>query len=588
MPKKRTKFVCLDCGYESPQYYGKCPSCATWNSLEEQFEETAPGQQRIRMTDLLAEVKEEGDRSNGQPRASFKLSEIADQTTMRIGSGFGELDRVLGGGIVRGSLILIGGEPGIGKSTLLLQTANQLSNNCRVLYVSAEESGQQVKLRFQRIASEMPALLKEQKLKATAEANGSPPPEKTEATTSPPLEKTQATTSPPPESEIQENVAPEENSPVQQKEKESEKPELNVLEDGKVQTEKVAKKENKKKKGKEKSKSKEPENEEFEENLYLLPETDLEAILRELESLKPQIAVIDSIQTIYFASLTSAPGSVAQVRECTSALMQVAKRENITLFIVGHVTKDGSLAGPRVLEHLVDTVLYFEGDRFASHRLLRSMKNRFGATHEIGVFEMVANGLKEVPNPSELFLGNRDEFCSGTSTIVSMEGTRPIVVELQALVSPASHGAPRRSTTGIDSGRLQQILAVLEKRVGIPLSKLDTFVATVGGLVVAEPAADLGVAIAVVASFRDRVVDPRTILIGEVGLSGQVRPAAQLELRLREASKLGFKRAIIPKGQKPADMGMSILHVGKVIDAILAAIPTMPATMGNKETTLEF
>ena len=251
------------------------------------------------------------------------------------------------------------------------------------------------------------------------------------------------------------------------------------------------------------------------------------------------------------------------------------------MFIVGHVTKDGALAGPRVLEHLVDTVLYFEGDRFASHRLLRSMKNRFGATHEIGVFEMVANGLKEILNPSELFLGSRDEYSSGTSTVVSMEGTRPIVVEIQALVSPASHGAPRRSTTGIDGSRLQQILAVLEKRVGIPLSKLDTYVATVGGLSVEEPAADLGVAIAVVASFRDRVVDPRTVLLGEVGLGGQVRPISQLELRLREAAKLGFKKAIMPKGQQPPDLGMRILPIAKVIDAIIAAIPAQPPTMGS-------
>ncbi|MEO6861917.1 MAG: DNA repair protein RadA, partial [Microcoleus sp.] len=319
------------------------------------------------------------------------------------------------------------------------------------------------------------------------------------------------------------------------------------------------------------------------ENFYLLPETDLEVVLRELESLKPNVAVIDSIQTIYFANLTSAPGSVAQVRECTSALMQVAKRENITLFLVGHVTKDGSLAGPRVLEHLVDTVLYFEGDRFASHRLLRSMKNRFGATHEIGVFEMVANGLREVDNPSELFLGNKDEFSPGTSTTVACEGTRPILVEIQALVSPASFGAPRRSTTGVDSSRLQQILAVLEKRVGIPLSKLDVIVASVGGLKVEEPAADLGVAIAIVASFRDRVIDARTVLLGEVGLGGQVRPVSQLELRLREAAKLGFKRAIIPKNQSVPELGMEIIPVARVIDAIIAAIPATPAQLQSDD-----
>ena len=295
--------------------------------------------------------------------------------------------------------------------------------------------------------------------------------------------------------------------------------------------------------------------------------------MRELESLKPNVAVIDSIQTIYFPALTSAPGSVAQVRECTSALMQVAKREDITLLIVGHVTKEGAIAGPKVLEHLVDTVLYFEGDRFASHRLLRSVKNRFGATHEIGVFEMIDRGLREVSNPSELFLGNREEVVPGSAIVVACEGTRPIVVELQALVSPTSYASPRRSTTGVDYNRLLQILAVLEKRVGIPLSKLDVYVASAGGLRVEEPAVDLGVAIAVVASFRDRVVDPGTVLIGEVGLGGQVRSVSQMELRLKEAAKLGFKRAIVPKGQTFPNLDLEIIPVAKVIDAIIAAIP---------------
>jgi DNA repair protein RadA/Sms len=411
----------------------------------------------------------------------------------------------LGGGIVPGSLVLIGGEPGIGKSTLLLQVANMLARKDRILYVSAEESGQQVKLRSQRLGVANPVELSSN----GGHKSGSNGEAKTDS---------------------QDNSA---------------------------------------------------------ENFYLLPETDLEVVLRELEALKPNVAVIDSIQTIYFASLTSAPGSVAQVRECTSALMQVAKRENITLFIVGHVTKDGALAGPRVLEHLVDTVLYFEGDRFASHRLLRSMKNRFGATHEIGVFEMVAHGLREVDNPSELFLGNRDEFSPGTSTTVTCEGTRPILVEIQALVSPASFGSPRRTTTGVDNARLQQILAVLEKRVGIPLSKLDVILATVGGLKVDEPAADLAVAIAVVASFRDRVVDARTVLLGEVGLGGQVRPVSQLELRLREAAKLGFKRAIIPKNQPVPDLGMEIIPVAKVIDAIIAAIPATPAQLQSVDMELQ-
>lgn len=531
MAKPRVQYVCNECAAEFPQYFGRCPSCHAWNSLEEQVEMPTPNSmQRFSWSSLSEEGVEPAigeKKSTGQPRSSFKLSQISDQTQSRMPSGYGELDRVLGGGIVPGSLVLIGGEPGIGKSTLLLQVANSLSQRTRVLYVSAEESGQQVKLRSQRLGVGP-------KPDTDSESNGSQlqnteTSQKVDGTSDPFTQE--LTSQQPPNGHSQPNSS-EDNQP--------------------------------------------------EPDLYLLPETDLEVILRELESLKPQLAVIDSIQTIYFASLTSAPGSVAQVRECTSALMQVAKRENITLLVVGHVTKDGSLAGPRVLEHLVDTVLYFEGDRFASHRLLRSMKNRFGATHEIGVFEMVAEGLKEILNPSELFLGNRDEFAPGTSTIVAMEGTRPIVVELQALVSPASFGSARRAATGVDSSRLLQILAVLEKRVGIPLSKLDAYVASVGGLKVEEPAADLGIAIAIVASFRDRVVDPRTILIGEVGLGGQVRPVSQLELRLREAAKLGFQRAIIPRGQNPADLGMEILAVGKVIDAIIASIPTLPPAMANQ------
>jgi DNA repair protein RadA/Sms len=405
-------------------------------------------------------------RTDAAPISALTLPQIADYPQSRLPSGYGEFDRVLGGGIVPGSLVLIGGDPGIGKSTLLLQVANLLAGQYRMLYVCAEESGQQVKLRSQRL-------------------------------------------------------------------------------------------------GITNRKS---------ENLYLLPETDLETILRELESLRPQVAVIDSIQALYFASLNSAPGSVSQVRECTSALMQVAKREHITLFIVGHVTKEGAIAGPKVLEHLVDTVLYFEGDRFASHRLLRSVKNRFGATHELGVFEMADGGLAEVPNPSALFLGNRDEQSSGTATIVACEGTRPLVVELQALVSPTSYPSPRRSTTGIEYNRLLQILAVLEKRVGIPLSKLDAYVSASGGLNVGEPAADLGVAIAIAASFRDRMVDPTTVLIGEVGLGGQIRAVSQLELRLKEAAKLGFKRAIVPNTQNLPSLNLEIIPVTRVVDAMTVAL----------------
>ncbi|HIK31971.1 MAG TPA: DNA repair protein RadA [Oscillatoriales cyanobacterium M59_W2019_021] len=512
MPKPRTYYVCNECGAEFSQYFGKCTNCEAWNSLIETEEPAALAARPAALSAVAWNRNlHEGttkEKSGGQPRAAILLSQIADTAVDRTTSGYGELDRVLGGGIVPGSLVLIGGEPGIGKSTLLLQVANQYSHKNRVLYVSAEESGQQVKLRAQRLLRGLAALESEE---GEALANGA-------------------------------------------------EPQVEVVGQPTKSTEASP-------------------------NFYLLPETDLEIILRELESLKPDLAIIDSIQTIYFASLTSAPGSVAQVRECTSALMQVAKRENITLLIVGHVTKEGAIAGPRVLEHLVDTVLFFEGDRFASHRLLRSMKNRFGATHEIGVFEMVAHGLREVPNPSELFLGNREESVSGTSTIVACEGTRPLVVELQALVSPASFGSPRRSATGVDSNRLQQILAVLEKRVGVPLSKLDTYLASVGGIKVEEPAADLGIAIAVVAGFRDRVVDPHTVLIGEVGLCGQVRQVSQLELRLREAAKLGFKRAIIPQGQNPPDLGLELVPVSKVLDAILEAIPGQPS---NPTTAVAF
>ena len=419
--------------------------------------------------------------------SSLTLPQITDHPQSRLSSGYIELDRVLGGGIVPGSLVLIGGDPGIGKSTLLLQTANRLATRYRTLYVCAEESGQQVKLRAQRLGIGKQAVADDRDEESLESASPQP------------------------------SIAPD-------------------------------------------------------ADLYLLPETDLDTILVELEALKPAVAVIDSIQALYYSSLNSAPGSVSQVRECTSVLMQVAKRQNITLFIVGHVTKEGAIAGPKVLEHLVDTVLYFEGDRFASHRLLRSVKNRFGATHEIGVFEMVDQGLQEVLNPSELFLGNREEATTGTATIVACEGTRPIVVELQALVSATSYSSPRRSTTGIEYNRLLQILAVLEKRVGIPLSKLDAYVASSGGLSVGEPAADLGIAVAVAASFRDRSIDPQTVVIGEVGLGGQVRSVSQMELRLKEAAKLGFKRAIVPKGSYSDVPGMEVIPVSRVVDAMAIAL----------------
>lgn len=485
MAKTKTTYICNQCGDTSPQWFGQCRGCGTYGSLEESLLDTvAPSpQQQLRQRRPAPHGGKPKTHGPGSPlRHALTFAEIASDRQERFPSGFGELDRVLGGGIVPGSLVLIGGDPGIGKSTLLLQVAYKLASHLPcILYVSAEESGQQIKLRAGRLH------------------HGSPP------------------------------ETPPTNSAA---------------------------------------------NVDQCTSLLVMPETDLEGIIQELETLRPQVAMIDSIQTLYFSALTSAPGSVSQVRECTSALMQVAKRENITLFLVGHVTKEGAIAGPRVLEHLVDTVLYFEGDRYAAHRLLRSVKNRFGATHEIGIFEMVEQGLQEVTNPSELFLGNREDQSPGTATVVACEGTRPILVELQALVSPTSYPSPRRSTTGVDYSRLQQILAVLEKRVGIPLSKLDAYVASAGGLTVAEPAADLGIAIAIVASFRDRVVDSRTVLVGEVGLGGQVRQASQMELRLKEAAKLGFQRAIVPKGPTYGDTyGLEIIPVGKVLEAIIAALP---------------
>ncbi|MEA5413413.1 DNA repair protein RadA, partial [Synechococcus sp. BA-120 BA3] len=390
----------------------------------------------------------DGAGSPGRPRRSEPIQAVGDRPLQRLASGYGELDRVLGGGLVPGSLVLLGGDPGIGKSTLLLQSARAMAARAVVLYVSAEESAQQVKLRWRRLA--------------------------------------------------------EDGSGVTAGDGES-------------------------------------------EGLRLLAETDLELVLQELETLRPEVAIIDSIQALHDAELGSAPGSVSQVRECAAALQRIAKRQHTALVLVGHVTKEGMLAGPKVLEHLVDAVLTFEGDRFASHRLLRAAKNRFGATHELGVFEMRGAGLVEVSNPSELFLAG-DGPSPGTATIVACEGTRPLLVEIQALVSPTSYASPRRTATGIGTNRLHQILAVLEKHMGLPLSRFDCYLAVAGGLEVEEPAADLGVAAAVVASYRDLTLPAGTVLLGELGLGGQLRPVGQLELRLQEAARLGFARAVVARG----------------------------------------
>jgi len=430
--------------------------------------------------------------SGGQPKRSEPIQAVGERPLQRLASGYGEFDRVLGGGLVPGSLVLLGGDPGIGKSTLLLQSCRSMAERTSVLYVSAEESAQQVKLRWRRLA-EVPIQAQDPALED-----------------GPPAAHGQGAGA----------------------------------------------------------------------DFQLLAETDLELVLQELESLRPAVAIIDSIQALHDAELGSAPGSVAQVRECAAALARIAKRQNTALLLVGHVTKEGMLAGPKVLEHLVDAVLTFEGDRFASHRLLRAVKNRFGATHELGVFEMRDRGLAEVTNPSELFLGS-DEPSSGTATIVACEGTRPLVVELQSLVSTTSYASPRRTATGIGTNRLHQILAVLEKHLGLPLSRFDCYLAVAGGLEVEEPAADLGVATAVVASYRDLTLPPGTVLVGELGLGGQLRPVGQLELRLQEAARLGFTRAVVPKGSGlsplAAGLGLQLLEAGTVAEALVAALGVNPA-----------
>jgi DNA repair protein RadA/Sms len=469
-------YVCQACGARTRQFFGRCASCGQWNTLVEQAE-VASDQRRRRP------VVAEGA-APARPRRSEPMASVGERPLQRLATGYGELDRVLGGGLVPGSLVLLGGDPGIGKSTLLLQCARAMAAGHSVLYVSAEESAQQVKLRWRRLGEG-------------------------------PTDGGAASPEAPPD-------------------------------DG--------------------------------AGLQLLAETDLELVLQELEGLRPAVAIIDSIQALHDGELGSAPGSVGQVRECAAALQRIAKRQHTALLLVGHVTKEGVLAGPKVLEHLVDAVLTFEGERFASHRLLRAAKNRFGATHELGVFEMQGRGLVEVTNPSALFLGGEGP---GTGTIVACEGTRPLVVELQALVSPTSYASPRRSATGIAVNRLHQILAVLEKHLGLPLSRFDCYLAVAGGLEVEEPAADLGVAAAVVASYRDLSLPAGTVLVGELGLGGQLRPVPQLELRLQEAARLGFTRAVVPRGSglgaAAGGLGLQLLEAASVAEALVQALGVDPA-----------
>ena len=454
MSKGRTKFICQSCGLESPAFYGRCPQCGTWGSLVETVASRA--QPREHTARVLSRV---------QPA---RLSEVASAEHHRQVVPMAEFNRVLGGGIVPGSLVLVGGDPGIGKSTLLLQVASMLVPSAgKVLYVSAEESNQQLKLRADRLGIDA-------------------------------------------------------------------------------------------------------------SELFVLSETNLETILEAAEALQPGLLIVDSIQTVYLEELTSAAGSVSQVRECTSRLMQYGKPRHVPVLIVGHVTKEGSIAGPRVLEHMVDAVLYLEGDRYHQYRVLRAVKNRFGSTDEVGVFEMAGSGLREVTNPSEAFLQERADQAHGSAVGVTLEGTRPILVEVQALTTSTSFGLPRRTANGFDANRLQMLVAVLSKRVGLGLGSQDIYVNVVGGLRVAEPAVDLGVAVAVASSYRELPVDPRTVVIGEVGLSGELRTVNQLERRLNEASKLGFGRAVIPSPPRRARQarvdGIEIVPAGTVLQAIEAAL----------------
>ena len=421
MAKKTTAFFCSECGYESAKWLGQCPGCREWNTfVEEPVTKTG---RAVRITNT---------------KKPSLLKDISTKEEARMTTGFGELDRVLGGGIVRGSLTLIGGDPGIGKSTILLQVCKNLSDQGRkVLYISGEESLKQIKIRADRIGQ-------------------------------------------------------------------------------------------------------------FNDNIRLFCETDLELIEQTLRDEKPDVAVIDSIQTIYNSDVSSAPGSVSQVRESTNILMQTAKTENISIFVVGHVTKEGVVAGPRVLEHMVDTVLYFEGDRHASYRILRGVKNRFGSTNEIGVFEMCQNGLQEVKNPSEYMLNGRPENASGSVVACTIEGTRPILAEIQALVCRTNFGMPRRTAAGTDYNRVNLLMAVLEKRLGFHMGEFDAYVNVAGGIKINEPALDLGIVMAIISSYRDLPIDEKTIVFGAVGLSGEVRAVNMAERRVAEAVKLGFTRCIMP------------------------------------------
>lgn len=447
---KKTIYFCQNCGFESSKWMGQCPACKEWNTFAEEIVDKRELKGRKEVKDVQTTI----------------LKDITSSSEERVSTHMEELDRVLGGGIVKGSLVLVGGDPGIGKSTLLLQVCKNLSGeDLNLLYISGEESLQQIKIRADRMG-------------------------------------------------------------------------------------------------------------EFSDRLALLCETNLDLIKSVIEREKPDIVVIDSIQTMFNEQVSSAPGSVSQVRESTSILMQIAKGLGITVFVVGHVTKEGVVAGPRVLEHMVDTVLYFEGDRHASYRVLRGVKNRFGSTDEIGVFEMRANGLKEVTNPSEFMLDGRPEGASGSVVACSMEGTRPILIEIQALVSRSAFGMPRRTSVGVDYNRVNLLMAVLEKRLHIPLGDYDAYVNIAGGVRMNEPAIDLGLVLAIYSSFKDIIIEESTICFGEVGLSGEVRSVNMIEQRINEAQKLGFKKVILPRvSMKNLEGKFDIELIG--VDNIKDAVDTI-------------